>query len=328
MDSTAFNPRIRIDTQLDPGRDLADLEELRRGLSAAPRQLPSKHFYDARGSALFEQITLLPEYYPTRAERDLLCEIADEISRLTAAEELVELGAGAATKTRLLLDAMQRTGRLKLFVPFDVSETTVRRVAQELAAEYDELEIHGIVADFVHHLSTIPPGSPRLVILLGGTIGNYTPGQAIGLLSRLAGRMAAGDYFLLGTDLIKDRALIERAYNDSQGVTAEFNRNILRVVNRLVDGTFVPELYEHLAFYDDRLERIEMYLVATEDHAVELPGLRMKIELAAGERIRTEISCKYDRQRVDSILEASGFALERWFTDDERLFGLALARRL
>lgn len=327
MDATALQHRIRIDRQLDPRRDLADREELRRGLLATPRRLPSKHFYDARGSALFEEITQLPEYYPTRTEHALLVEIADEVSRLTGAEELVELGAGAATKTRVLLDAMEQTGRLKLYVPFDVSESEVQRVALELAAEYEALQIHGIVADFVHHLSTIPPGSPRLVMLLGGTIGNYSPGQAVGLLRRLSDRMATGDYFLLGADLIKSREIIESAYNDSLGVTAEFNRNVLRVVNGIGDANFQPSLFEHLAFYNDRLDRIEMHLVATETHRVDSRRLDLSLEISAGEKIRTEISCKYDRARVQSMLEASGFDLERWFTDGKEWFGLALARK-
>jgi len=327
MTSPPIDQRIRIDVQLDPHRSEADLEELRLGLLARPRRLPSKYFYDKRGSALFEEITRLPEYYPTRTERDLLLEAADEISRLTGAEELVELGAGAAIKTRVLLDAMQRTGRLRLFVPFDVSETEVRRVAEELASEYPDLWIHGIVADFVHHLAAIPPGSPRLVMLLGSTIGNYATEPAIGLLCRLSARMSAGDFFLLGADLIKDIAVVERAYNDTSGITAEFNRNILSAVNRITHGDFDPGLFTHSAFYDSRLHRIEMHLVANKAQRVELPDLGLRLDLEDGEAIRTEISCKYDRSRIEAMLGASGFRLNRWFTDRDQLFALALAQK-
>lgn len=327
MNALAVDRRIRIDVRLDPHRSDADLQELRRGLTATPRRLPSKYFYDQTGSELFERITELPEYYPTRTERSLLTGYADEISYLTSAEELVELGAGAATKTRILLDAMQRQGNLRLYVPFDVSKTEVQRVARDLAGEYRELFVHGIVADFVHHLTSIPEGSPRLVILLGSTIGNFPPAEAVDLLTRLSNMMAKGDFFLLGADLIKDIGVIERAYNDSAGVTAAFNRNILRVVNGVVDGDFAPELYDHQARYDPRLDRIEMYLVASEAQRVRLPGLALDLEIRKGESLRTEISCKYDRPRVESMLRASGFELTRWFTDPERLFGLALAQK-
>jgi len=301
--------------------------QLRRGLVSSPKRLPSKYFYDERGSALFEEITGLPEYYPTRAETALLLEVADEIIRITDAEELVELGAGAATKTRVLLDAMQRADLARLFVPFDVSETEVRRVSEELADEYPELHIHGIVADFVHHLTAIPPGSPRLVVLLGSTIGNYSRRQAVDLLRRLCARMASGDYFLLGADLIKDIALIEKAYNDDAGITAEFNRNILRVVNRIGDGDFDPLLFEHSAVYNRLQDRIEMYLVARQPHRVQLTGLGLDLDIDKDEAIRTEISCKYDRSRVQSMLAASGFELDRWFTDPDQLFALALAQK-
>jgi len=300
---------------------------LRRGLLSSPKRLPSKYFYDERGSALFEEITSLPEYYPTRAEMALLLDVADEISRITGAEELVELGAGAATKTRVLLDAMQRAGLARLFVPFDVSETEVRRVSEELVAEYPELHVHGIVADFVHHLTAIPPGAPRLVMLLGSTIGNYSPRQAVDLLRRLCARMASGDFFLLGADLIKDIALIENAYNDEAGITAEFNRNILRVVNKITDGDFDPLLFEHSAVYNRQQERIEMYLVARQPHRVLLAGLGLELHIGEDEAIRTEVSCKYDRSRVQSMLEAGGFQLERWFTDRDQLFALALAQK-
>jgi len=327
MNLTLTDQRIRIDTQMDPHKSEMDLEELRRCLLASPRKLPSKYFYDQEGSALFERITELPEYYPTRTEKALLTAVAEQISLLTGAEELVELGAGAATKTRVLLDAMESAGHLRLYVPFDVSSTEVQRVAKELVNEYPKLHVHGIVADFAHHLAAIPAGQPRLVILLGSTIGNYSPDQAVGLLSRLSSRMSRGDYLLLGTDLIKDVPVIERAYNDSAGITGEFNRNILRVVNRVSGADFDPEKFLHKAFYNHRLDRIEMYLVASESHLVEVQRLGLSLEIAKAEEIRTEISCKYDRARVTSMLEASGFELSRWFTDPDELFALALAQK-
>lgn len=327
MSQPYIEERIRIDTQLDPRRSELDLAQLRRGLLATPKRLPSKYFYDKRGSALFEQITNQPEYYPTRTEGALLVEVADEISRVTGAEELVELGAGAAIKTRILLDAMQRSGALRLFVPFDVSGTEVRRVSEELAEEYPELQVHGIVADFVQHLTAIPAGAPRLVVLLGGTIGNYPPVQAISLLQHLNDRMASGDFFLLGADLIKEIDRIERAYNDDAGVTAAFNRNILNAVNRIAGGNFNPALFDHKATYNREHDRIEMHLVARLAHQVELTGLGLELEIGENEAILTEISCKYDRSRIQSMLDASGFQLERWFTDRDQLFALALAQK-
>lgn len=328
MSSLPIDQRIQLDLRLDPHRSEENLAELRRGLLASPRRLPSKYFYDQQGSELFERITELPEYYPTRTERSLLTTIADELSELTAAEELVELGAGSAAKTRILLDAMQRRGDLRLYVPFDVSQTEVDRVANELAAEYPELLVHGIVADFVHHLTSIPDGDPRLVILLGSTIGNFSPKQAIGLLRRLAEQMASGDFFLLGADLIKDIDVIELAYNDPIGITAEFNRNILSVINKITGSDFEPNAYEHSARYSPVLDRIEMYLIASTPQRVRIPALDLELDIEQGESLRTEISCKYDRGKIETMLEASGFRMTRWFTDPDELFSLTLARRI
>lgn len=326
--SPAFaSDRITLDIQLGPVNTTRELQNIRQSLTETLRSLPSKYFYDPRGSALFEKITRLPEYYLTRTEQTLLQENAEEMCHRTGAEELVELGAGAATKTRVLLDAMQRSGNLRLYVPFDVSETEVRRVATELTREYPDLLVHGIVADFVHHLGTIPPGQPRLVILLGSTIGNFSPAKATALLSRISRQMAPGDYFLLGADLVKDTGVIERAYNDVQGITAEFNKNILRVVNRIAKADFDPDLYDHLALYNADRERIEMYLVVTRAHQVSLENLDLTLAITAGERILTEISCKYRRSKVEEMLTASGFEIADWFTDPDQLFALALAKK-
>jgi L-histidine N-alpha-methyltransferase len=319
--------RVTIETALERADPQAELSALRAALAETPRRIPSRYFYDRRGSELFERITQLPEYYPTRTERKLLESVADEIARSTGAEELVELGSGAATKARILLDAMARSGNLRTYVPLDVSESMVRRSAEELAAAYPQLEVHGLVADFHHHLDHIPPGEPRLVIFLGSTIGNLRPDEAVAFLRGIAAPMAPGDFFLLGVDLVKETAVIEAAYNDAAGLTAEFNRNTLRVVNRLAGGDFAPERFAHRAFFDPENRWIEMRLVARGAQRVRLAKIELSLDLDDGEEILTEISCKYERPRVEGMLAEGGFALDRWFTDDKRLFGLALARR-
>lgn len=320
--------RIRIDYHRDGREHQAFREELRASLAEAPRRIPSKYFYDERGSELFEAICELPEYYPTRAERAILERHAEEIVRVSGASELVELGPGAATKTRLLLDAMAEAGSLELYVPFDVSGEMVARVARELAEHYPGLRVHGVVGDFMTHLGKIPEGGRRLAAFLGGTIGNLQPDAARAFLARLARRLDPGDALLLGTDLIKDPAVIEAAYDDPAGVTAEFNRNILRVLNRLTEGDFDPEAFRHRAFYDPEHHRIEMRLVSTRPQSVRLPGLDLTLELAEGEEILTEISTKYDRPKVEALLERAGFEPGRWYTDPDGLFALSLARRV
>ena len=319
--------RVVIEIALEQASPEAELATLRRALGETPRRIPSRYFYDRRGSELFERITELPEYYPTRAEKALLESAAGEIARLTRAEELVELGSGAASKTRILLDAMAAAGRLRTYVPLDVSETMVRRTAEELAAAYPELTVHGLVADFHHHLDHIPPGEPRLVIFLGSTIGNLRPREAVRFLRGIAAPMAAGDFFLLGVDLVKETAVIEAAYNDAAGLTAEFNRNILRVVNRRAGSDFRPEGYAHRAFFDEANRWIEMRLAARGRQEVRLEALDLTLGLADGEELLTEISCKYERDQVEELLAAGGFELERWYADGRRLFALALARR-
>jgi len=323
----ARRDRVTIEVHLDPGPDRAALEELRRCLAERPPRLPSKYFYDDRGSALFERITELPEYYQTRTEAALLTAEADRIAALTAAEELVELGSGAATKTRILLAAMARAGNLRLYVPLDVSEGIVRRVARELVAEYPGLEVHGVVGDFLEHLEELPAGRRRLVIFLGGTIGNLGPVRERELLCEIHDAMSPGDHFLLGTDLIKDPAALEAAYNDAAGVTAEFNRNILAVVNRLAGGDFEPERFAHRAFWDAPMHRIEMRLVATAPQTVRLAAIPLTLTLAEGDEISTEISTKYDRDLARDLLAGAGFRPLEWFTDPGERFGLTLAAR-
>lgn len=325
--TTSVSDRITIDVHLDPAAEDEALAALREALAETPRRIPSRFFYDDLGSELFERITELPEYYQTRTEAALLRESADDIVRASGAEELVELGSGAAVKTRILLDAMERADQLLLYVPMDVSEGTVRRSALELAERYPKLQVHGVVGDFLLHLEEIPAGGRRLVIFLGGTIGNFTPAAAREFLALVGDRMSPGDAFLLGTDRIKPVARVEAAYNDGAGVTAEFNLNILRVVNRLVDGDFDPSRFAHRAFYNPDHHWIELRLVSRVDQTVHLPRLGLELQIAAGEELLTEISTKYDEERAAKLLTEAGFEVLRWYTDAEELFGLTLARR-
>ena len=323
----SIRDRVTIDLQIDPVSNELALADLQQGLNETPLRIPTRYLYDRRGSELFEKITQLEEYYLTRAERTILVDQADRIQEITECRELLELGAGAATKTRLLLDAMQAAGQLELYIPLDVSESEVRRVAEELVDEYDELRVHGIVADFIHHLTAVPPGKDRLLLLLGSTIGNFTTEDGVAFLRRINQRMTACDYFLLGADLIKEVSRIEAAYNDRLGITAEFNRNILRVVNRFADADFEPEKFEHLAYFNHDRHRVEMHLIAQEAMTISVRALDLTLDLEVGEDLFTEISCKYDRSLIKSMLERAEFELAEWFTDPEGLFALALARK-
>ncbi|HMB53161.1 MAG TPA: L-histidine N(alpha)-methyltransferase [Thermoanaerobaculia bacterium] len=328
MPLVEIEDRTQVDHPLETADRDAVLAELREGLTATPRRLPSKYFYDDRGSELFERITEQPEYYPTRTEAALLADVADEVVRLSGARELVEIGSGAATKTRLLLDAMERAGQLHLYVPMDVSEGTVRRVARELAGIYPRLNVHGVVGDFMNHLGHIPDSDERLVIFLGGTIGNLSPEVARRFLSDLGDQMRRGEHLLLGVDRIKDRATLEAAYDDDAGVTAAFNLNILPVVNGVAGGDFDPARFRHVSRWNEADHRIEMWLAATEAHRVHLADLGLTLDLEAGEEILTEISTKYDRALAAELLADSGFALERWYTDAKERFALCLAAKV
>lgn len=318
---------IQIDVHLERQSLEQERDEIRKGLLDSPRQLPTKYLYDDRGSALFELICELPEYYQTRTERALLEAEANRIVGVSQAEELVELGSGAATKTRALLSAMARHGTLRLYVPFDVSEGIVRRTAQELTGEYPGLRVHGIVGDFINHLEHLPEGGRRLVIMLGGTIGNLSPDMARGLLRNVAAEMTSGDYLLLGVDLIKDPARLEAAYNDSAGVTAEFNKNMLPVMNRMLRANFDPKAFDHIASYNEDRHRMEIRLRSSKNQTVSLPDLDLELSLRGGEEILTEISTKYNRDSAGTLLGDGGFACVDWYTDPAQLFGLALARK-
>ena len=300
------------------------------GLTRPAKEIPPKHFYDARGSELFDRITELPEYYPTRAERAILEARANEIVAFTGACELVELGAGTAAKTRVLLDAMARAGTLWRYVPFDVDDGMVRDTAAAVAAEYPGLEVQGVSGDFEHDLDELPdpePGRPRIVAFLGGTIGNFIPGSRRRFLRELAARLDDRSVLLVGTDLVKDPAVIEAAYNDSRGVTAAFNLNVLRVVNRELDADFDLEQFEHVAFFDEQREWLEMRLRARRPQRVRVEAIGLDLEFERGEELRTEISAKFTFERVREDLDAAGLELVRWYTDPEDLFALSLARR-
>jgi L-histidine N-alpha-methyltransferase len=320
---------IRIDSWLSETEERMLANDVLDGLTRPFKELPPKHFYDSRGSELFERICELPEYYPTRTEKSILRERARDIVRSTSAGELVELGSGSAEKARILLDEMASAGTLQRYVPLDVSEIVVRDAARELVEEYDGLQVHGVVGDFQRHLERVPPhdGAPRIVALLGGTIGNFPPGTRRALLRDIRSVLGGEDRLLLGTDLVKDPDVIEAAYDDSDGVTAEFNRNVLHVINRELDADFVPDAFDHIAFFDRRHEWIEMRLRARRPCSVLIGDLGLRVEFAAGEELRTEISAKFTRARLEADYAAAGLALERWYADPQQLFALSLARR-
>jgi L-histidine N-alpha-methyltransferase len=300
--------------------------EVRASLQLPLPELPSKYFYDDRGSRLFEEITRLPEYYPTRTEISILERIAPAVIALARPRELVELGSGAGRKIRLLLDAARRQGTRRL-VFFDINEAFVSDSLARLRADYPGLVGRGIVGDFSTGLAPLGPGGGRLLLFLGGTIGNFHPDAVPPFFEDAARRLAPGDCFLVGVDLVKDVARLHAAYNDRRGVTAEFNRNILRVINRRLGANFVPEAWDHVAFYDRERAWIEMRLRASSPQAVRVPAAGVVREFARGDEIRTEISCKYTRESFEALLAGSGLALERWDTDAETLFAMALLRR-
>jgi L-histidine N-alpha-methyltransferase len=321
--------RVVVESYLGGGdhRTLAD--DVQDGLTRPFKELPPKHFYDSVGAELFDQICELPEYYPTRCEREILATRSAEIVALTGAGELVELGSGTAAKTTLLLAAMDEAGTLERYVPIDVTESMVRASAERLVGEFDGLRVHGIVGDFERHLDRVPSpidGVPRIVAFLGGTLGNFTPGSRRRFLRTLAKLLGPDDFLLIGTDLVKDPATIEAAYDDSAGVTAAFNRNVLNVVNRELDADFVPESFDHVAFFDRDREWIEMRLRAQRPLRVTVGKLGLRLTFAAGEELRTEISAKFTRERIEGDLAAAGMELTDQLTDQDGLFALNLAR--
>jgi L-histidine Nalpha-methyltransferase len=318
---------IRIDSHLGVAQDRSLADDVLDGLTRPFKELPPKHFYDARGAELFDRICELPEYYPTRAERAILEETAAELASLTNAAELVELGSGTASKTRVLLDALQDAGTLVRYVPVDVTESMVRDCAEELTDEYPGLRVHGVIGDFERHLDRVPAAvGPRIVAFLGGTIGNFPPGSRRRVLREIARLLGPEDHLLMGTDLVKDPEVLEAAYDDAQGVTAEFNRNVLRVLNRELGADFEPENFDHIALFDPEHEWIEMRLRARHEHTTLVRDLDLPVHFAAGEEMRTEISAKFTAQRLEGDLAAAELELVRWFTDPDELFALTLSR--
>jgi len=301
------------------------VHDVRDGLTRNPKQLSPKYFYDERGSELFEEITQLPEYYLTRAERSLLEQKIPEIVDAVRPCSLVELGAGSATKTHIILDAMRESGCAECYVPIDVSKEFLEETAIRLQGDYPDVRITPVVSDITEPFALPPVASPTLVAFLGSTIGNFPREEAIGLLSHIAHSMAASDRFLLGADLIKDPEIINRAYNDSQGITAAFNLNVLERLNRELNADFPVSDFEHRAFYSSENHRIEMHLVARQARKVVIPEIG-EIRFKEGETIRTELSYKYDRPTLEDILTASGLVMEKWMPADDGSFALALAR--
>ncbi len=301
--------------------------DARRGLAARPRSLSPKYLYDARGSELFEEITRLPEYYQTRTERALLERIAEPMIETVRPRALVEFGSGSASKTRVLLDVMERHGWLEGFGAVEVSESALRASARGLLRRYPELRFEGLLEDFTREVVLPFAGLPRLVLFLGSTIGNLRRAGAVEFLRRVRRELGADDRFLIGFDLVKDRSRLEAAYDDAQGVTAAFNLNLLRVLNRELLADFPLEDFEHRAIYNEPEARIEMYLVARRDLTVRLRAIDMEIRFEAGESILTELSHKYTRESALALLAEAGLALCRWDVDPERLFALGLTHR-
>ena len=303
----------------------AVLREVADGLSRPQKELSPKFFYDERGSRLFEQITQLPEYYLTRTERSLLERWMPEWIGTLAPRALVELGAGSAEKTRIVLDAIASTVDAAVYVPVDVSAGFLDQTADRIRAAYPSIDVVPLVADITDDFG-LPDGLPHptLHAFLGSTIGNFAPDDAVELLRRVRGRMMETDRFLMGVDLRKDPARIQAAYDDAQGVTAEFNRNMLRALNAMTGADFDADAWEHRAFYNGDAHWIEMHLVSPRDHTVSIPGAGA-FRFAAGETIRTEISAKHDRASVEALFAAAGLAIERWMTDPDGLYALTLA---
>jgi L-histidine N-alpha-methyltransferase len=319
------------EVDLDVHRSTEDVtealrEDVRTGLTAPRKWLPPKWFYDARGSELFDAITALPEYYPTRSEREILTRQAGEIAQITGAQTLVELGSGSSEKTRLLLDALTDHGTLAGFVPLDVSESALAEATEAIAADYPKLVVRGVVGDFTEHLDLLPGDQPRLVAFLGGTIGNFLPAERAKFLSSVRDVLQPGEWLILGTDLVKDRETLERAYDDAAGVTADFNRNVLRVINERLGADFAVDDFAHESYWDADAEWIEMRLRAKREMWVRIPGADLEVTFDEGEYVRTEISVKFRPEGIGAELAAAGFVTEQWWTDTGNRYGVTLAK--
>lgn len=318
--------RFQMTVHSAESRYAALLDDVRRGLRADPKWLPPKYFYDDRGAQLFDTICDLPEYYLTRTEDALLRQAADEVVALTRPAEVIEFGSGASRKTRVLLDALEAAPCDVCYIPIDVSEGMLRESALALLPIYPRLHVHAIVADYERHLDAIPHGHQRLVLFLGSTIGNLTPAATAQFLASLRRQLVAGDHLLMGADLVKSVDVLEAAYNDSAGVTAAFNRNILRVLNTQLGANFELDDFDHVAFFNPARAQIEMHLRARRSHTVTIPRLGTTVPFIAGETIHTEISRKFTADQVRETLAAAAFELVRWYTPSNHYFGVALAR--
>jgi L-histidine N-alpha-methyltransferase len=301
--------------------------DVRAGLTRPFKELSPRYFYDERGSELFEQITELDEYYPTRSERAILdAEAARICEAANRPASLIELGSGSARKTQVLLDAMRDAGCLETYCPVDISEEITRDTAERIAAEYAGVSVRGLVCDFEFDLERVPVGGPRVIALLGGTIGNFAPHQRASFLRRIANLLDEDDRFLLGTDLVKDPALLEAAYNDSRGITAEFNKNVLAVLNRQLGADFDIDSFEHVARWDRENLWMDIRLRSLANQVVNFSALNMLVPFGAGEEMRTEISTKFLRPGLEGIYAEAGLELTDWWTDPEGLYALSLAR--
>ena len=326
--NTELAARLTIDVVDGGGASGTMAEDVLAGLTAERKQLPPKYFYDDAGSRLFEQITELPEYYPSRAERELLEETADELMAELRPAEIVELGAGSSAKTRRLLSAPSARAHLRRFVPLDVSREIVESSAIDLLRDFPYLSIHGVIGDFERHLDHVPQAiGRRLVLFLGGTIGNLHPAERTTFLTGVRGLLGPDDRALIGLDLVKDIATMEAAYNDSAGVTAEFNRNMLRFINRELGANFDPEAFAHRAFFNADHSRIEMHLAPSVPQEISAPDISLSVTISPGETIWTESSYKFTPESVVGMLAEAGLRLERWYANDrpDRRFALALA---
>jgi L-histidine N-alpha-methyltransferase len=314
-----------LDVHLSPeDAEQALRTDARAGLTAAPKWLAPKWFYDARGSQLFEQITMLPEYYPTRTEKALLHRHAADIAGASRADTLVELGSGSAEKTRLLLDALREAGTLRHYVPQDVSRAALETAANEVAAEYPGIEVHGVVGDFTRHLGELPGGDHRLIAFLGGTLGNLIPTERAEFLAGVRAVLVPGEHLLLGVGLVTDPDVLVPAYDDASGVTAEFNRNVLHVLNRELGADFEPDAFEHVALWNAADEWIEMRLRASRAMRVRLIELDLNVEFGAGEELRTEVSAKFRLDGISAEFTAAGFATPTAWTDPDERYALLL----
>jgi L-histidine N-alpha-methyltransferase len=325
---SATTDRITIEVNLPPGGPLSGMAaDVRAGLTSPFKELSPRYFYDERGSELFEDITELEEYYPTRCERQILQERSGEICEAAnRPASLIELGSGSARKTRVLLDAMQCAGCLETYCPVDISEEITRDTAEAIASEYEGIDVHGLVCDFEFDLERVPVEGPRVIALLGGTIGNFSPHQRAGFLRRISNLLGQEDRFLLGTDLVKDRALLEAAYDDSRGVTADFNKNVLAVLNRELGADFELDAFEHVARWDAENLWVDIRLRSLANQVVSFSALDLLVPFGAGEEMRTEISTKFMRPGLEGIYAEAGLELTDWWTDRDGLYALSLAR--